>query len=79
MESFGTMRIETLTKDTFKTWQIQMKVLLIKNDALVYVSGLKPKSEIVEDDAKSKDDFDKWTEWTRKLKRTLYYIYRYLN
>ena len=68
MASFGTTRIETLTKDNFETWRIQMKALLIKNDTWTYASDSKPKPEIVEGDAKSKDDFDKWIEMDEKAK-----------
>ena len=33
--------------------------------------GLKPKPEIVEDDAKSKEDFNKWVEMNEKAKAEL--------
>ena len=68
MESFGTMRIETLTKDNFETLRIQIKALLIKNDAWIYVSGSKLKPEIVECDAKQKEELDKWIEMDEKAK-----------
>ena len=71
----GTTRAETLTKANFETWRILTKALLIKNDAWIYVSGSKPKPEIVKGDAKSKDDFDKWIEMDEKEKQTLYCVY----
>ena len=52
MTLFGTMQIETLNKDNFETWQVQMKALLLKNDACIHASGSKQKPEIVEGDAK---------------------------
>ena len=45
-----------------------MKALLIKNDAWIYASGQEPKPEIVEGEAKWKDDFDKWIEIDEKAK-----------
>jgi len=36
-------RIETLSKDNYDTWRIQVEALLMKNDIWQYVSGEKPK------------------------------------
>ena len=46
------MRIEALAKDNFDTWKLQVRALLVKNDAWDYVSGEKVKPEIVQGDAK---------------------------
>ena len=56
-------------------WRIQIKILSIKNDAWINVLGSKLKPEIVEEDAKSKEDFDKWIEMDEKEKQTLYCVY----
>ena len=44
------MRIEALAKDNFDTWKLQVRALLVKNDAWDYVSGEKVKPEIVQGD-----------------------------
>ena len=75
------MRIETLTKDKFETRRIQMKALLLKNDACIYVYvlyvymypciyvlGSKPKPNIVEGDTESKDNCHKFIEVHGKAK-----------
>lgn len=66
--SYGTMRIETLNKDNYETWRIQMQALLIKNDSWNYVSGVKPKPDLNEEDVKSKEAFEKWSEMDQKAK-----------
>lgn len=38
-----------------------MKALSVKNDSWIYVSGLKPQQELIENDANSKEQYDKWT------------------
>ena len=48
-----------------------MKPLLIKNDAWIYVSGSKRNPEIVQGDAKSRDDFVKWIEMDQKAKANI--------
>ena len=58
-------------KDNFESWPIQMKTLSIKNYAWVYASGSKPKPATDEDNAKSKDHFDKWIEIDEKDKEDI--------
>lgn len=43
--SYSAVKIEPLGKDNFDTWKIQIKALLIKNDAWKYVNGTKKKPE----------------------------------
>ena len=38
--------VELLTKDNFDTWKMQVEALLMKNDALKYVSGERVKPEV---------------------------------
>lgn len=45
-----------------------MEALLIKNDAWDYVSGIKPKPEIVEGNAASRLEYDAWIKGDRKAK-----------
>jgi len=47
MSSSNSVRIETLNKNNYDTWKIQMEALLLKNDAWTYVSGEKVKPTIV--------------------------------
>ena len=77
--SFGSMKIEMLMKDNLESLHMQMKTLLIKNDAWIYVSGSKPKPTIAENNAKSKNDFDKQIEMDEKPKQILSCMYQYLN
>lgn len=54
MASYKTsLRIETINKDNFERWRIQMKALLVKNDFWIYVSDLKSKPELIENNADS--------------------------
>ena len=41
MSSTLSARIETLGKDNFDTWKLQVEALLVKNDAWEHVSGEK--------------------------------------
>lgn len=71
MASYGTLRIETLNKDNFETWRIQMKALLVKNDSWIYVSGSKPKPALLDDDVNSKQECDNWIDMDEKAKADL--------
>lgn len=64
-------RLETLSKDNYDTWRIQVEALLIKNDAWEYVTGEKTKSEIVEGDAASAAAQKTWIVQDRKAKSDL--------
>lgn len=48
MSSTHSVRIEPLSKDNFDTWKLQVKALLVKNDAWEFVNGEKTKPELVE-------------------------------
>lgn len=45
------VRFETLSKENYDTWKIQMRAMLIKNDAWGYVSGAIVKPESTADNA----------------------------
>lgn len=47
----GYARIELLTKDNFDTWKLQVRAVLVKNDAWGYVNGTKIKPSTNEADA----------------------------
>ncbi|EGI68269.1 Retrovirus-related Pol polyprotein from transposon TNT 1-94, partial [Acromyrmex echinatior] len=43
-------RIETLNKDNYDTWKMQMQAILVKTNAWKYVNGTDVKTELVADD-----------------------------
>lgn len=49
MCSFGTVRTESLTKDNYNIWTIQMRALLINNDTWNYKCGKCVKPELIVD------------------------------
>ena len=51
MNTSGLTRIETLNKENYDTWKMQMEALLIKNDAWSYVNGDAVKPELGENNA----------------------------
>jgi len=64
-------RIETLSRDNYDTWCIQAEALLIKNDTWGYVSGEKPKPEVIGEGAErtaSQAAYDRWVIEDRKAK-----------
>lgn len=61
-------RIETLNKDNFDTWKIQMEALLIKNDAWAFVNGSKVKPELVPNDNASAASVAAWVTSDSKAK-----------
>lgn len=65
MNSTGA-KFETLNKDNYDTWKIQMRAILIKNDAWGYVSGSKPKPTATEDDATPSAAIQRWEEADEK-------------
>ena len=50
MASTYSARIELLNIDNFDSWKLQVKALLVKNDAWLYVKGLTPRPEPLEGD-----------------------------
>ena len=64
-------RLETLSKDNYDTWRIQVEALLIKNDTWGYVCDEKKKPEIIAGNAASKAAHDAWTNQDRKAKSDL--------
>lgn len=63
--------METLSKDNYDTWRIQVEALLIKNDTWEYVTGEKTKPEIVASDAASANSQKTWIIQDRKAKSDL--------
>ena len=64
-------RLETLSKDNYDTWRIQVEAILIKNDTWGYVCGEKEKPAVIERDAASTAAHDAWTNQDRKAKSDL--------
>ena len=64
-------RLETVSKDNYDTWSIQIEALLIKNDIWGYVCGEKEKLEVIEGNAASKAAHDAWINQDRKAKSDL--------
>jgi len=62
MSASAAVRFEQLNKENYDTWRIQIRAVLIKNDAWGYVSGDLTKPEIVAGDAASMDAVKRWTE-----------------
>lgn len=53
MNTNSIVRIEALGRDNYDTWKLQMRALMVKNDAWGYVSGEIVKPESMEGDAAS--------------------------
>lgn len=62
------VRIELLNKENFDTWKIQMKALLIKNDAWNYVNGNIVKPELVAGNQESATEVRRWETADQKAK-----------
>jgi len=62
MNASGAVCFEQLNKENYDRWKIQMRAVLIKNDAWDYVGGDLTKSEIVARDAASMEAVRCWTE-----------------
>lgn len=60
MNTIGAVRFEQLNKENYDTWKIQMRAILIKNDAWGYASGtcIKPAGG----DAAAETAAQRWTE-----------------
>lgn len=56
------VRFEALTKDNYDTWKLQVRALLIKNDAWPYVSGTVTKPVIIEADPTTQEAANRWTD-----------------
>lgn len=54
------VKFEVLNKDNYETWKLQMRAVLIKNDAWGYVSGTIPKPTVVNADAASAEAERQW-------------------
>lgn len=68
MASHHAVRIESLNRDNFDTWKIQMEALLVKNDMWAYVTGEKRKPPIVTGDVSSATAAEAWEKEDRKAK-----------
>lgn len=55
-------RIETLHKDNYDTWKLQMKAVFMKNDAWEYVSGECAKPTLEAGNAASEEAVKVWTK-----------------
>lgn len=66
-------RIETLNRNNYDTWSIQVEALLIKADLWEYVSGRKAKPEMREGDQQAQQQaaLDNWIAQDRKAKSDL--------
>lgn len=56
----ASVRFEQLTKDNYDTWKIQMKAVLIKNDAWGYANDTRVKPE--NHDAGAEEVVNRWTD-----------------
>ena len=56
------VKFEVLNEDNYDTWKLQMRAILIKNDAWGYVSGKIVKPEIVQGNEASQQAANKWEE-----------------
>lgn len=54
------VRFEVLNKDNYETWKLQMRAILIKNDAWGYVSGTISKPTVIDADAASAEAERQW-------------------
>lgn len=62
MNALNYTRIETLNKDNYDTWKLQMIAVLTKNDAWEYVSGECAKPTLTPGDSASEEAFKTWTK-----------------
>ena len=67
MNASGLTRIETLNKENYDTWKMQMEALLIKNDAWSYVNGDTVKPEPGENNANQRA-VESWIKNDNKAK-----------
>ena len=67
MNASGLTRIETLNKENYDTWKMQMEALLIKNDAWSYVNGDTVKPEPGENNANQRA-MESWIKNDNKAK-----------
>lgn len=71
--TINSTRLETLTKDNYDTWMIQVEALLVKNDTWSYVSGEKPcpESRGTTEDPATRAAITAWENEDRKVKSDL--------
>ncbi|XP_072758710.1 uncharacterized protein [Anoplolepis gracilipes] len=62
MSANSVVRIEALGRENYDTWKLQMRALLVKNDAWVFVSGKTMKPEPTEANAAEVHDWNKRRE-----------------
>lgn len=68
MTSSSTVRIEALGRENYDTWKLQVRALLVKNDAWGYVSGTITKPEPTTDNAEA---IAEWNSKDEKAKSDL--------
>ena len=72
MYSIGSVaRIETLNKDNYDTWCVQMEALLKKNNGWKYVNGRISRPMIIDNDATTAAAAEAWDEKDQKAKSDL--------
>lgn len=69
--TINSTRLETLTKDNYDTWVIQVEALLVKNDNWCYVSGERPCPKSRDDDPTTLTAVKAWEDGDRKAKSDL--------
>ena len=60
MSATGLTRIETLNKENYDTWKLQMQAVLVKNDAWAYVSGILVRPTHVTGEAVATNAMTQW-------------------
>ncbi|KAK9751402.1 Zinc knuckle [Popillia japonica] len=68
MNATSLFRIDTLNKDNYDTWKMQLEALLIKNEKWIYVNGECTKPVVSTDDASSQTKLDAWIKDDSKAK-----------
>lgn len=62
MNNVSSARFDLLRKDNYDTWKVQVRAVLIKNDAWGYVSGAVVKPEVVAEQPETQAAANAWTE-----------------
>jgi len=68
MNSSDIVRIETLNRENYDTWKMQMRALLVKNDEWSYVSGKITKLEVIFGDTATMTAAQEWASKDEKAK-----------
>ena len=71
MSVSNSVRIETLNRENYDTWKMQMEALLVKNDAWGYVSGEIVKPEAIDGNVAAANLVSEWSKNDNKAKSDL--------